>query len=105
MHITYLSMCVQSLSSVRLFVTPWTVARHAPLSMRFSGQEYWSGLPYPPSGDIPNPEIKPGSLTLKANSLPSEPPEKPITLEGVSKKILLQFMSECSACVFPLRIL
>ena len=43
-------MCAQSLSCVRLFVTPWTVAHQAPLSMGFSRQEYWSGLPFPPLG-------------------------------------------------------
>ena len=46
------------LSCVLLFVTPWTVARQAPLSMGFSRQEYWSGLPCPPPGIIPNPGIK-----------------------------------------------
>ena len=45
-------------SSVQLFVTLWTVARQAPLSMRFSRQEYWNGLPWPPPGDLPNPGIK-----------------------------------------------
>ena len=58
----------------RLFVTPWTVAHQAPLSMDFSRQEYWSGLPYPPPGDLPNPGIEPGSPALQADSLPSEPP-------------------------------
>ena len=54
-----------SLSHVRLFVTPWTVgAYHAPLSMGFSKQEYWSGLPFPSPEDLPNPGIEPGSLTL-----------------------------------------
>ena len=56
------------------FVTSWTVAHQAPLSMGLSRQEYWSGLPCPPPGDLPNPGIKPGSHTLQANSLPSEPP-------------------------------
>ena len=45
----------QSLSRVQLFATPWTVAFRAPLSMGFPRQEYWSGLPFPPSGDLPNP--------------------------------------------------
>ena len=54
----------QSLSRVRLFATPWTVAYQAPLSMGFSRQQYWSGLPFPFAGDIPNPGIKPGSPTL-----------------------------------------
>ena len=49
-------VCVQS--CVQLFVTPWTEARQAPLSMEVSRQEYWSGLPFPPPGDIPDPGIK-----------------------------------------------
>ena len=73
---------VQSLSRGQLFVTPWTVARRAPLSMGFSRQKYWSGLPWPPSGDLPNPGIEPRSPALQADSLPSEPPGKPTcTLE------------------------
>ena len=64
---------VKSLSRVRLFVTPWTVARWAPLSMGFSRQEHWSGLPFPYPGDLPNPGIEPESSTLKADALPSEP--------------------------------
>ena len=55
---------VKLLSRVRLFVTPWTVAYQAPLSIGFSSQEYWSGLPFPSLGDLPNPGIKPGSPTL-----------------------------------------
>ena len=65
---------VKSLSRVGLVETPWTTARQAPLSMGFSRQEYWSGLPFPPPGDLPNTGIKPGSPALQANSLPSEPP-------------------------------
>ena len=57
-----------------LTVTPWTVAYHAPLSMGFSRQKYWSGLPSPFPGDLPDPGIKPGSLALQVDSLPSEPP-------------------------------
>ena len=48
--------------------TPWTVACQAPLSMGFSRQEYWSGLPFPSPGDLPNPGIKPGSPALQADS-------------------------------------
>ena len=55
-------------------VTPWTVAHQAPLSMGFSRQEYWNGLPYGPPEDLPDPGIKPTSLALQADSLPSEPP-------------------------------
>ena len=53
-------------SHVPLFVTLWTVARHAPLSMGFSRQEYWSGLPCPPPGHLPNPGTEPTSLTFPA---------------------------------------
>ena len=54
-------------------VSAWTVAHQAPLSMEFSGQEYWIELPVPPPGDLPDPGIEPGSPALKADSLPSEP--------------------------------
>ena len=60
------------------FATLWTVARQAPLSMGFPRQEYWSGLPFPSPGDLPNPGIEPGSPTLQADALPSEPPEKTV---------------------------
>ena len=50
------------LSRVRLFVTPWTIACQAPLSMRFPRQEHWSGLPFPPPGDLPDPGIEPKSV-------------------------------------------
>ena len=68
---------VKSLSHVWLFVTPWTVAYQASLSMGFSRQEYWSGLPFPSPGDLPDPGIEPGSPTLEADALTSEPPGKP----------------------------
>ena len=67
------------LSRVRLFATLWTVAHQAPLSMEISRQEYWSGLPFPSPGDLPNPEIESGSPALQADSLLSEPPGKPPT--------------------------
>ena len=74
-------MCVCVLvRHVQLFATPWTVAHQATLSMGFSWQEYWSGLLFPPSGDIPDPGIEPASpvsLGLQADSLPAEPLEKP----------------------------
>ena len=70
---------VKSLSCVRLFVTPWTVVYKAPLSVEFSRQEYWSGLPFPSPGDLPHPGIKPGSPTLKLDTLPSDPPGKPLS--------------------------
>ena len=65
---------VKSLSRIRLFATPWTVAHQAPLSMGFSRQEYWSGLPFPSPGGLPNPGIEPRSPTLQADALTSEPP-------------------------------
>ena len=67
---------VKSPSHVRLLATPWPIAHQAPLSMEFSRQEYWSGLPFPSPGDLPDPGIKPWSLTLQADSLLSEPPGK-----------------------------
>ena len=67
---------MKSLSRVRLFATPWTVAYKAPLSMEFSRQEYWSGLPFPSPGDLPDPRIEPGSPALQADALPSESPGK-----------------------------
>ena len=69
---------VKSLSRVQLFVTPWTAAHQAPQSMGFSRQEYWSGLPFPSPGDLPDPGIEPGSPALEADALTSEPPGKPI---------------------------
>ena len=62
------------LQSLRLFATPQTVGHQAPLSMDFSRQEYWSGLPFPSPGDIPHPGIEPVSPALQADTLPSEPP-------------------------------
>ena len=61
---------------VRLFATPWTVAHQASPSMGFSRQEYWSGLPFPSPGDLPNPGIEPRSPALQADALPAEPPGK-----------------------------
>ena len=61
-------------SHVLLFATLWTVAHQAPLSMGFSRQEHWNGLPCPPPGDLPNPGIKPAppvAPALQADSLPS----------------------------------
>ena len=72
---------MKSLGHVWLFATPWTVACQAPPSMGFSRQEYWSGLPFPSPGDLPYPGIEPGSPALQADSLPSEPQEKPRSLK------------------------
>ena len=56
--------------------TPWAVAYQGPLSMGFFRQEYWSGLPFPSPGDLPDPGIEPRSPALQADALPSEPPGK-----------------------------
>ena len=63
-HYLFLSMYVLMLSCVQLFATPWTAANQAPLSRVFSRQEYWSGLPFLPPRDLPDPEIKPMSPGL-----------------------------------------
>ena len=78
-----------TLRRVRLFVTPWTVARQAPLSMEFSRQEHWSGLPFLSPGDLPNPRIEPGSPALWAHSLLSEPPGKGIPRRATGTNTVL----------------
>ena len=86
-------MCV--LSHVRLFATPWTVACQAPLSMGFSRQEYWSGLPFSPPGDLPNPGIKPTpcvSPALVGRFFTTEPPGKCF--------IILQTLKQNFSCPF-----
>ena len=68
------------LSHVRLFASPWAVASHAPLSMGLSRQEYWSGLPFPPRGDLLNPGIRPkppASPAVAGGFFTTTPPEKP----------------------------
>ena len=72
------------LSRVWLFATAWTIAHQAPLFTGFSRQEYWRGQPFPSPGDLPNPGIKPRFSTLQVDSLLSEPPGKPRTLEWVA---------------------
>ena len=68
--------CVCSVMSDS-FVTPWTIAQQAPLSMGLSRQENWSVLPFPSPGDLLDPGIEPGSPTMEADALTSEPPGKP----------------------------
>ena len=71
------AVCLVVLSCPTLFDPMNCIAHHAPLSMGFSKQAYWSGLPCPPLGDLPNPGIEPRSAALQVDSLPSEPPGKP----------------------------
>ena len=66
----HIHMCIhtQTLSCVQLFATPWIIACQAPLPMGFSRQKYWSGLPFPSPGDLPDPGIKPDSPPLQVDS-------------------------------------
>ena len=70
----------------------WTVDCQAPLSLEFSRQPYWSGLPFPSPGDLPNPKIEPGSTASQADSLPSEPPGKQIIIIPV---IIIIYNNKC----------
>ena len=81
-------MCLAAQSCPTL-CDPWTVARQAPLPMGFSRQEYRSGLPCPPLRDLHNPGTEPRSPILQADSLPSEPPGKPMNTK-VGSPFLLQ---------------
>ena len=74
-----------SLSCVRLFVTPWTVAFQAPLSLKFPRQEYWSGLPFPFLGDLPVPGIEPGSPALAGSFFTTKPLGKSVTVHRGQK--------------------
>ena len=99
-NMTNKGLVVKSLSRIRLFATPWTVAYQAPQSMEFSRQEYWSGLPFPSPGDIPEPGIEPRSPTFQADTLTSEPPGKPDN----SKSILIKVWSKLDLFNFSLVI-
>ena len=71
-ELIFLLSCVSRSVMSNSFASSWTIANQAPLSMGFSRQEYWSGLPFPTPGDLPNPGIKPRSPALQADSLLSE---------------------------------
>ena len=75
-------------SRVQLFATPWTVASQAPLSMGFPRQEFWSGLPFPPPEDLPDPEVEPATLVSPAlaGRLPLATPGKPNSYTSVMEK-------------------
>ena len=84
-----MKVTVTSLSHVRLFVIPWTVAYQAPPAMRLSRQEYLSGLPFPSPGDLPDIGIEPRSPALQTDALPSELPGKASTcIDSFKKKEL-----------------
>ena len=93
------SVKVTSLSHVRLFATPWPVAHQAPPSLGFSRQEYWSGLPIPSPGDLPDPGIEPRSPALQADALISEPPEKPYYICESVKKTTGLLLPKCSGVI------
>ena len=88
-------MCCCLITSVvsDSFVTPWTIARHAPLSRQFPRQEYWSGLPFSSPGDLPHPRIDPGSPALADGFFTTEPPGKPTFY---SNKVYLAIFSPLS---------
>ena len=78
-------MHAQSLNYVQLSATPWTVSCQAPLSMGFSRQKYWSGLPFSLLGDLPNPGIEPASPALAGRFFTTEPPGRPNATLGNTK--------------------
>ena len=82
-------LCVRAHSVMSDSVTPWTVARQAPLSMGFSRQQYWSGLPFPPPRDLPDTRIEPSSLealALASRFFTTEPPGSPVAVIEVIKR-------------------
>ena len=82
------------LSRGHLFATPWTVVLQALLSLGFSRQEYWSGLPFPAPGDLPNPgtePVSPVSPALAGQVFTTEPPGKPLHIYSFTNKILVLF--------------
>ena len=93
---------VKSLSRVQLFVIPWTLDHQAPPSIGFSRQEYWSGLPFPSPGDLPDPGIELWSPTLQGDALTFEPPGK-ITMYNTIHSIISSANSDNSTS-FPIWI-
>ena len=74
------TVVVQSLSQVRIFVSPWTTPHQSSLPMGFPRREYWSGLPFPSPGDLPRPGINLTSLALAGGFFTTEPPRKPFVM-------------------------
>ena len=89
---------VKLLIHLRLFATPWTVAYQAPQSMGFSRQEYWSGLPFPSQGELPDPGIESWSPALQADALPFEPPRKPYKGNFINMGFAVVSDSKESSC-------
>ena len=86
-------------SCVQHFVTLWTAALQAPLSMEFSRQEYYSGQPFPSPGHLPDPGIEPRSPALQADSLSSEPPGKPEIMVRNSLKVHIEIFVDKMICL------
>ena len=82
---------VKLFSPVRLLATRWTITYQAPSSMEFSRQEYWSGLPFPSPGDLPDPGIEPRSPALQVDTLPSEPQGKNLNIEMRGEKKYISY--------------
>ena len=98
---------VQSLSHVQLFATPWTTDFQAPLSMRFTRQEYWSGLAFLPLGDLPVPGIEPtspGSPALAGGFFTTEPPGRPIVIHIHHHNIIQSIFTALKICVLPVHL-
>ena len=105
LHMIFFGEWVKSLSGVWLFATLWTVALQSPLSMGFSRQEYWSGLPFPPPGYLPNPGVKPVSPVspaLAGRFFTTEPPGKPNSRLACLYLVVYHFPDICLA--FPIRL-
>ena len=92
-----LVIVAQSLNRVWLFVTPWTVARQAPRSMGLPRQEYWSGLPFPSPGDLPNPGIELVSPALSGRVFTAEPPGKPVNVSTKAQMMVADGLARVSS--------
>ena len=86
---------VNSLSHVRLFATPWTIAYQGPQSMGCSRQEYWSGLPFPSPGDLPDPGIEPRSPALQADALPLSYQGSPKETPNLRMSLFYKYIIQC----------
>ena len=107
--VIHVYVCMRVSSVMSNSATPRTVAFQAPLSMRFPRQEYWSGLPYPPPRDLPNPGIKPASLVSPLHwqvvSLPAQPPRKPYTYVCVCVCTYIYVHTHIHIYIFSFQIL
>ena len=90
----YVLMNCYLLSRLQLFATPWTITHQNPLSMEFSRQEYWSGLPFPSPGNLSDPGIEPRSPTFQADALSSAPPGKPLSYQQLCFQLFIKMIPE-----------